>query len=168
MKNCPCGTEFLYTDCCGPLIRGVGHADSAEDLMRSRYTAFTLKNWEYLKNSLCPDERSLVMDFESSQKDICWERLEVLESKRGGVFDKDGEVTFKAYFEQAGIKKTLEETAKFLKVQGKWFYSQRRSKTISEVKSISKNPLKHKKNKIGRNEPCPCNSGKKFKKCCGK
>ncbi|SVD70987.1 uncharacterized protein METZ01_LOCUS423841, partial [marine metagenome] len=39
MKYCPCGTEFPYTDCCGPLIRGASPADTAEDLMRSRFTA---------------------------------------------------------------------------------------------------------------------------------
>ena len=52
MKDCPCGTGFPYTDCCGPLIRGVGHADTAEDLMRSRFTAFALGHWDYLENSL--------------------------------------------------------------------------------------------------------------------
>ena len=37
MKDCPCGLQSPYADCCGLLIRGTGYADTAEDLMRSRY-----------------------------------------------------------------------------------------------------------------------------------
>jgi len=31
-----------------------------------------------------------------------------------------------------------------------------------------KSPVKRTQNKVGRNAPCPCGSGKKFKKCCGR
>ena len=105
MKDCPCDSGFPYTDCCGPLIRGVGHADTAEDLMRSRYTAFALRHWDYLKNSLYPDERQYAEDFTESQKDIRWTHLEILESKMGGIFDEEGEVSFTAYFIQEGKKR---------------------------------------------------------------
>ena len=57
MKDCPCGSNFPYTDCCGPLIRGTSFADTAEDLMRSRYTAFTENNWEYLVLTSHPKEK---------------------------------------------------------------------------------------------------------------
>ena len=57
MKDCPCGSDFPYTDCCGPLIRGTGFADTAEDLMRSRYTAFAKQNWEYLVLTSHPEEK---------------------------------------------------------------------------------------------------------------
>ena len=57
MKICPCGSNFIFTDCCAPLIRGTGFPDTAEDLMRSRYTAFTLKNWLYLVITSHPEEK---------------------------------------------------------------------------------------------------------------
>ena len=163
MKNCPCGTGFTYTDCCGPLIRGVGHADTPEDLMRSRYTAFALKDWDYLKSSLHPGEKNYSYNLIKNQNDVRWTRLEVLGSKIGGEFDEEGEVSFVAHFTENGERKTMKEISKFFKVGGKWFYSPKGSKSFATTKTIQS-----KKTKVGRNEPCPCRSGKKFKKCCGK
>ena len=168
MKDCPCGTGFPYTDCCGPWIRGVGHADTAEDLMRSRFSAFSLGDWDYLEKSLHPDERTSCGDACQQQKGIRWTRLEILESKKGGTFDEEGEVSFAAYFTQDGENKNLQETAKFLRVNGQWYYSQRTSKVMSKTLTASEIPYQRNQAKIGRNDPCPCNSGKKFKKCCGK
>ena len=58
MKDCPCGLQSPYADCCGPLVRGTGYADTAEDLMRSRYTAYTQRNWDYLIQTTHSSERS--------------------------------------------------------------------------------------------------------------
>ena len=168
MKDCPCGNGFPYTDCCGPLIRGLGYADTAEDLMRARFTAFALGHWSYLENSLVPDERGSAQGLEQQEKVINWVRLEILDSNGGGEFDEEGEVSFIAHFTQDGENKTLQETSKFLKVNGKWFYSQRESKILPTKLGSSEEPFKRKKQKLGRNSPCPCNSGKKFKRCCGK
>ena len=168
MKDCPCGTGFPYTDCCGPLIRRVGHADTAEDLMRSRFTAFSLGHWSYLENSLHPDERSGTEGLSQQQKGVRWTRLEILESRKGGALDNEGEVSFKAHFVQNGQNKILRETSKFLKIDGKWYYSQRASQTRSDPPLASSKPFQRANPKVGRNDPCPCNSGKKFKKCCGK
>ena len=167
MKDCPCGTGFPYTDCCGPLIRGVGRADTAEDLMRSRFTALSLDHLDYLKSSLNPDEQVAFRVEEKKKGDIRWTRLEILEAKKGGAFDKEGEVTFRAHFTQNSESKSHQEISRFLKVNGRWYYSQRSSEVISKTFASSVKPFQRKRPKIGRNEPCPCGSGKKYKKCCG-
>jgi len=37
---------------------------------------------------------------------------------------------------------------------------------VNEVRAPQQEPYRH-ENKVGRNDPCPCGSGKKYKKCCG-
>ena len=84
MKDCPCGLQSPYADCCGLLIRGTGYADTAEDLMRSRYTAYTLRNWDYLIQTTHSSERSEKSrkTFEKWGKAVEWLKLEVLGSKK--------------------------------------------------------------------------------------
>ena len=173
MKDCPCGTGFPYTDCCGPLIRGTSPADTAEDLMRSRYSAFALEEWAYLDKTLHPDEdfnNSLELNFR--RKNINWTKLEFLGSSNGGSDDTEGEVAFAAHFRENGESKVLRENSKFFRVSGKWFYSQSRSTIFSsDNKGGSQKataPIRREGPKVGRNNPCPCGSRKKFKKCCGK
>ncbi|TSJ91646.1 hypothetical protein FG002_001700 [Chitinimonas sp. BJB300] len=36
-----------------------------------------------------------------------------------------------------------------------------------ETERESQAPIKREAPKVGRNDPCPCGSGKKYKKCCG-
>jgi len=142
--------------------------DTAEDLMRSRYSAFVLKEWDYLeKTSLTKKDYGFMSLYEK----VTWERLEILGSKQGQREDSQGEVTFAAYFEDNGESKVLKETSKFHKINGKWMYDELNS-SIKTPKPKSQ-PIKsiqvsRNKPKVGRNAPCPCGSGKKFKKCCGK
>lgn len=167
MGECPCGTNFTYTDCCGPLIRGVGHADSAEDLMRSRYTAYTKKNWDYLARTAHPDEKP--EDFSKGGEGIEWKRLEIVGSSKGSREDSEGEVSFVAHYTEDGVEKSLHETSKFLKENGRWYYCGKRSRAqVSPSAPKSTKPFVRDHGKVGRNDPCACGSGKKFKKCCGK
>jgi SEC-C motif-containing protein len=175
MDDCPCGSNFPYTDCCGPLVRETSFADTAEDLMRSRFTAYATKNWSYLVNTLHPDEQDnkTVEGIASHNENIEWHKLEILSSKAGQFDDQRGEVTFVASYSEQGARKTMQETSTFLKVEGRWYYSEKNSqlqKTPAEkIKPAEpKQPFIRENAKVGRNDPCPCNSGKKFKKCCGK
>ncbi len=171
MVECPCGSVFPYTDCCAPLIRGVSFADTAEDLMRSRYTAFTQQNWLYLRDTCHPDDRPELKELESGGG-VRWRRLEILESRGGGRNDSEGTVRFQAFFEKDGAEKVLRENSKFLKEGGRWYYSRKHSSVEPERKeapaAASGKPFVREQAKVGRNDPCPCGSGKKFKKCCGK
>ena len=58
MKTCPCGSNLKYDECCLPLIKGDKTAITAEQLMRSRYSAYVKKEVGYLRASLHPDHRS--------------------------------------------------------------------------------------------------------------
>ena len=156
---------FTYTDCCGPLIRSVGVADTAEDLMRSRYTAYTKKNWDYLIQTTRSEERPDKEGFSRWENDVRWRRLEIVGCRKGGREDSEGEVSFIAYYSEGGEEKTLQESSKFTKENGRWYYCPQESRTRT---SQEQPPFIRAREKVGRNDPCLCGSGKKFKKCCGK
>ncbi len=171
MQECPCGSVFPYTDCCGILIRGTTVADTAEDLMRSRYTAHVVEEWDYLIQTRRSDERKDLQDMAIANEGVEWKKLEVLHSHKGGQADEEGEVTYSATFEKDGKTEVLKETAIFLKEEGRWVYCGQRSqpKIASPAKaSRSAKPFVRSGAKVGRNDPCSCGSGKKYKKCCGK
>ncbi len=171
MNECPCGLNSPFTDCCAPLIRGAVLPDTAEDLMRSRYTAYVVKNWDYLTATVLPEERrpGMAKAYALGQEDIQWMQLEILGLKNGGREDGEGEVTFAARYLEKGAGKTLSETSRFVKENGRWYYSEKRSvKSAVRQAAPSSKPIVRPGEKVGRNDPRPCRSGKKHKKCCGK
>lgn len=169
MKDCPCGTDFPYTDCCGPLIRGAIPADTAEDLMRSRYTAFARREWDYLEKTRHSDDGEPEKSKSSHyrQEGIAWTKLEILGSRNGGAFDDEGEVSFIAHYKENDEDKTLRETSKFIKENGLWRYRGPQSKAAPAIETPSAKPFVRDQPKVGRNDPCICGSKKKYKKCCG-
>ena len=167
MKDCPCGLNAPFADCCGPLIRGSGYADTAEDLMRSRYSAYTQMNWDYLIETTHSSERAeLSRKTFEKWKGIEWLKLEVLGSRKGGIEDDEGEVRFAAFYQEDDEEHTLSETSKFLKENGRWTYCQKQSTVHRKVHDEPQKPVVRDTPKVGRNDPCPCGSGKKYKKCC--
>lgn len=162
MEVCPCGSNLPFAECCEPVIEGRSPALTAEQLMRSRYSAYVKKRIEYLKTSLHPDYRH---DFdekntrhwaESSQ----WHGIEIVGKKDGGPEDDEGQVEFVVSFTQNGKRMTHHELGNFTKVDGVWYFE--------TGEAVSPKPVVREGPKIGRNDPCPCGSGLKFKKCCGK
>jgi SEC-C motif domain protein len=172
MNDCPCGSNFPYIDCCGVLIRGTGFADTAEDMMRSRYTAFFQKDWEYLVTTSHPEDKKEMARLGSDLIDdeVVWKKLEIVNTRAGGLNDSEGQVDFIAHYTKDEKEHILRESSRFYKVNGNWVYS-RKDSTLPPVPvaSSQKKPKTFVRNeaKVGRNDPCPCGSGKKFKKCCG-
>lgn len=158
---CPCGTSNLLTECCMPLIKGVQKAQTAEQLMRSRFTAFVIKDAEYPVRTHDPRTRGH-LDIQGVQQwmDKCdFTRLEILKTENGMPGDLEGKVHFKAFFsEDGGPEDVHEEKSLFRFLEGQWFFTDGKA----HVESFQRDTLK-----IGRNDPCNCGSGKKFKKCCG-
>ncbi len=160
MQSCPCQSEKPYESCCQPLHKGE-LALTAEALMRSRYSAFAKGEIAYILQSVHPDkreehdEKSIRSWSESSQ----WQGLEILETRDGLADDETGSVEFVAKFSQKGRPNRHHELAHFKKHEGQWFFHD--GATVKPKTVIRENP------KVGRNEPCSCGSGKKFKKCCG-
>ncbi len=85
-----------------------------------------------------------------------WTKLEIIDAPAVAKHSKEGIVEFKAYSTFKGEPQVLHERSKFLKEDGQWFY----------VAGQHKNPVITTSEKIGRNDVCPCGSGKKYKKCC--
>lgn len=154
---CICGSGVIYENCCGLLHSGKKQAETAVELMRSRFTAFSMQNEDYLLESWDPKTRPVKVDF---SKDIAdWQRLEIVNTKKGGAKDRKGVVEFKAFYLLDGAEHVMNEVSRFHKLNGRWRYLD------GAVKSIAK---AGQQTSLGKNAPCSCGSGKKFKRCCGK
>lgn len=155
---CLCGSGDTYSDCCLPLHLGIRPAVTAEALMRSRYSAYALHNADYLNRT--HHASTLDEDLKASLKgsfDHCqWTGLSITGRKGGGPKDNEGVVRFEAAFTQEGKRYVLKETSRFIREGDRWFY-------LDGTGGIE--PLKV--TQPGRNDPCWCGSGKKFKKCHG-
>lgn len=157
---CCCGSENTFGQCCGPLLAGKPAA-TAEALMRSRYSAFVCGRMDYLKETLAPEAREDYNPEETEQwvKKSHWLGLEIRATTEGGAADKEGTVEFVARYKLANKHFAHHELASFRKdATGRWQY-------LDGV--INPQPQQRVSAKIGRNDPCPCGSGKKYKKCCG-
>jgi SEC-C motif-containing protein len=162
MSLCPCNSTKPYDECCGPVIDGTRDASTAEELMRARYTAYTRVEMDFLLSSLHPDKRG-EHDTAATTKwarSSEWLGLDVLSKDEGGAGDEKGWVEFKAIYRQKGVRHTHHEIAEFRKQEGTWFFYDG-SAAVPET-------YRRSAPKVGRNDPCPCGSGKKYKKCCGK
>ena len=121
MANCYCGSNKILEECCLKFINGKSVPLTAEELMRSRYVAFVLKNKDYLlKTWFHKKALSSEQLFEDS---IQWVSLEILETVKGQATDNSGVVEFKATFEKNGVKTILHERSEFKKESGLWFYT---------------------------------------------
>ena len=154
-KPCPCGSQKSFNQCCGVYIKGKLPAPTAEKLMRSRYSAYSLKNIDYLFNTQHPsyhkpDSRKLIT---ATANSLRWIGLNIVNTEKGQPENETGVVEFVAVYQEGKSIAQLHERSNFVKEKGKWFYT--------DGKILP--PLKPKKN-----EPCWCQSGKKFKQCHGK
>lgn len=156
MQVCPCGTSLALADCCGPIISGV-LAPTPEALMRSRYSAFVLGNIDHVERTHAPE---IGDDFnraeaERTASDVEWLGLEVLSASEAG---DAGTVEFSIRFRRDGQEFGQYELASFRRDDGRWLYVSGK---------VGPKPPPRQVTKIGRNDACPCDSGKKYKKCCG-
>jgi SEC-C motif-containing protein len=116
---CPCGREAGYAACCGPLHLGELQARSAEELMRSRYSAYAYGDADYLFRTWHPRTRPAEVTVDPR---ITWTGLELMDTVAGGPDDDRGEVEFRALFESAGRAGSLHERSRFERRAGRWFY----------------------------------------------
>jgi len=157
--DCPCGSEQNFDNCCGPLLKGEKKATTAEALMRSRYSAFAKGQVDYILNTHTPESREEISHDETKKwsDESEWLGLEILSTEDGHLDDDVGTVEFLAKYRQGDKEYNHHELAEFEKIDNEWFFT--------DGKIIQK-PLKREGPKVGRNDPCPCGSGKKYKKCC--
>ncbi|WP_196139767.1 YchJ family protein [Aliikangiella sp. G2MR2-5] len=152
-NTCHCCSGKEFTACCEPFLTKQKQPETAEQLMRSRYTAFKLGSINYLIDTLAPEKRKsddkekLTQVIEGTQ----WLGLKVVTTEKGKKRDIEGVVEFVAFY-QDGSFEQLHEHSKFIKHDSKWFYLE--GEFLPAIK-------------IGRNDPCFCGSEKKYKKCHG-
>ena len=122
---CPCGRDNkLYKDCCMLVHTDIHNALTAEDLMRSRYSAFVLCNGDYLLLSHSKQFRdaSTIHNTISWSRSVVWNRLEIISSKNGLENDSKGTVEFKAYFQENNKLKCIHEKSSFIREDSQWVY----------------------------------------------
>lgn len=122
---CPCGSGTAYTDCCQRFWATQQKPNTAEQLMRSRYTAFVLQKAQYLIDTHHPDFRSQdeLKSLKKSFKGMVWHDLEIIHTELGQVVDVTGIVEFKASFSCLGKHDVIHERSSFVKEQEQWFYT---------------------------------------------
>jgi SEC-C motif-containing protein len=162
MAICPCGTGKTYGRCCEPFIKGKKLPETAEQLMRSRYSAFVNVATDYIFETTHPEFRH-DYDHQVTQdwaENSVWEGLTVVATRGGGADEEEGDVEFIVNYVEKGLKHRHHELAHFKKHEGKWHFC--------DGAAVTQQPVVRIGGKVGRNDPCSCGSGVKFKKCCGK
>lgn len=164
--TCPCRASETepapLAACCGPHIDGLRPAPSAEALMRSRYTAYALGRIDYLHDTLAPEQRA---DFDRQavanwSRNSQWLGLDIDATEDGQPGDAKGYVEFTAHYVAEGLRQTHRERAlfRFDEADQRWYFVEGAARKSAPVV---------KEARPGRNDPCSCGSGKKYKKCCG-
>lgn len=155
MTQCPCGSTKSFDVCCGAYHAGQP-APTAEALMRSRYAAYVVGDLDYIEKTSAGEARLRFdrTDLLRSQAGTEWLGLEIVDRQDGGVGDEAGTVTFRARFRQDGREQVLSEKSEFRHIGSEWRY-------------VSGEATASMAGKTGRNDPCPCGSGRKYKKCHG-
>ncbi len=118
-QPCPCGRPKGYGQCCGRLHDGSVNAATAEDLMRSRYSAFAVGDEAYLLRSWHPDRRPARVELDPNTE---WIGLEILGSGEGTPLHNEGTVEFRARYREDGRTSEVRENSRFLRHEGSWTY----------------------------------------------
>ncbi len=160
--SCPCKSGKTYGECCAPVISAEIKAPTAEALMRARYSSYVTGEVEFLRTSAVKEVQEEFNAEESKawSEAAEWHGLEIIATDKGGEEDDEGVVEFRALYTANGEFCNHHEVSKFVKEADGWKFV--------EGEIVGEEPVTREGPKIGRNDPCPCGSGKKYKKCCGK
>ncbi|WP_064602680.1 YchJ family metal-binding protein [Photobacterium sp. J15] len=169
---CPCGSKKILTACCQPIHQDPSQAEQPEQLMRARYSAHVLGLVDFVVDTYHPSceaeqHREAIADSVNTE----WLGLEVISNEIAA--NGEGFVEFKAFYRDGKDEYCLHEKSRFLReLHGEstqWFYIDGIYPDAIEEQSVEaaapQQPIIN--DKVGRNDPCPCGSSKKFKKCCG-
>ena len=155
---CFCCSNKPYSECCEPKHTGATIAESAQALMRSRYSAYCLSNWAYILKTYSKKQRASLSEqaLEVSASGTKWLALSVFppsaKAQQSSVTTE--QVEFKAYYAVNHKPYLMHETSDFVMEDNEWRYT-------TGIMHSDSGLLK-----TGRNDPCFCGSGKKFKQCC--
>ena len=141
--------------CCGVFIEKKQTPQTPEQLMRSRYTAYSKANIDYIKNTMKGKPLAGFNELEAKTwaLTVTWIGLKVIQSYL--ETPTKGFVEFSVRLMEGNQLKTIHELSEFHLENNAWLYVDGENKQV---------PIKNKP-KVARNSPCPCGSGKKFKNC---
>lgn len=116
---CPCLSGDQYADCCARFHRGEADAPTAEQLMRSRYSAFAVLDADYLLRTWHSSTRPRSVELDP---DVQWRRLDILSVSKGGPLDTEGVVEFAAHY-RSGVERGVQrESSRFVREGKRWYY----------------------------------------------
>lgn len=153
-QKCLCGSKIPFNQCCNLLISRQKQVETAEQLMRSRYCAYAIADIDYIEATMTGPALSNFNPKESRNwaQQVKWLGLNVTDTEQ--IDETHATVSFEAIYIKDQHLCQLKETSEFHCKDGKWYY-------------VDGN-TQHEHKKINLNQTCPCNSNKKFKRCCGK
>lgn len=161
--ECPCGSGKTFGDCCAPLLAGERMGETAEEVMRARYSAYVSEQVDFLRRSSTAEVQAEY----SEESSLAWARaahwhgLEIISTEKGGPGDSKGVVEFRATYTANGEFCNHHEVSQFVRGEnGAWLFR--------DGELVRDRPIVRDQPKINRNAPCPCGSGRKYKKCCGR
>ena len=144
---CYCGNELSFEEHCKKYIEGVEVPKTPLELMKSRYSAFASGNYKYIYDTYYEKTRNFTLEDLKTEGSEKWMGLDIID------FDnEEGIVTFIAKYQSESETYIHKERSKFIFENDRWYYY-----GILPFPKIEK---------VKPNEPCPCGSGKKYKKCC--
>ena len=130
--------------------------------MRARYSSYVTGDILFLKTSATKEVQE---DFNEAASKAWsraaeWHGLEIIRTEGGGPRHKKGVVEFRALYTANGEFCNHHEVSNFVKEPDGWKFA--------DGELVGETPIVREEPKVGRNDPCPCGSGKKYKKCCGR
>ncbi|MDO6710486.1 MULTISPECIES: YchJ family protein [Aliiglaciecola] len=148
--ECPCCSGESFENCCRPFISKTKYPDTAEQLMRSRYSAYAKNNYQYILDTYAKASRQnlSIKDLQQSDNETQWLSLEIVNCPSENI------VEFKAYSRSDKTFYLLHEVSNFMLENEHWVY------VDGEIKDDTGQV------QLNRNDQCLCGSGKKYKKCC--
>lgn len=164
---CPCGTSQNYSQCCALIHQNPQQTPSAEKLMRSRFSAFVLEDVDFIIDTYHSSCQASLSAQEIAQATKAkWLKLEIVSTHQNSTQENsESYVEFKAWFNEDNQLQLLHEKSRFVKeeINGQLCWRYIDGEHIESTNTLEE---KQQSTKINRNAPCPCNSGKKYKKCC--
>ena len=154
-----CGSGRTFGACCEPLLAQTRFAADAAELMRSRFTAHALRDYRHLHLTDLETAATPYVEEQVDPQEAEWTRL-VVHAHETGPKPGTATVDFSAYYRAGDGEQALHEKSEFVQRGGKWFYTRALRQGPAPVRASGP--------KVGRNDPCPCGSGKKYKQCCGR
>ena len=159
MTLCPCGSGEPLASCCSPFIDGGQQAETAEQLMRARYAAHALAKMEFIFNTHHPASRNEIDKAATTKwaSESEWLGLDIRNVDTSA--ENTTRIEFTATYRDANKQRhTHHEVGVFEKYHGQWYFRDAEVPTVEQYR--------REQPKQGRNDPCACGSGKKYKKCC--